>query len=513
MKLCQGDSEMQVTSKAPITYADWQAKAQALHIEASFFIDGRTCAAAAGGRLPVVNPANGAIVAEMACGTAADIDRAVASAKAAWDDGRWRHMPPRDRMAIFRRLADLVEANAAEFALLETLAMGKPIADALTIDVPEAVVTIRYFGECIDKIAGSVTNTVRGALHLVSREPIGVVGAISPWNYPLLMATWKIAPALAAGNCVVLKPSEFAPFSCVKLAQLFVEAGGPSGVFNVVNGLGPDAGRALALHPDVAKISFTGSTATGRQLLINAGESNLKRVSLETGGKSPQIFMPDLEDLDAAVAGAIRGIFDNAGQVCNAGSRLLVHADIHDAFIDRFSAIAATLYAPGDPLDPATSLGPVVTRTNQQRIFGWIDQGVASGARLAFGGTADPARPAGAYVMPTLFTDLSADMAIGREEIFGPVATLFRFRDEAEAIAMANDSIYGLAASVWTPDLKRAHRMVKALEAGVVWVNCFGDGDMTQPFGGFKQSGNTRDKSMECLAGYQQSKSAWFRLD
>ena len=487
--------------------------ARDLRAEALLVIDGCLVDAAGGRTHPVINPADGTIVAEAACGGAADIDAAVRAAGRAWDDGRWRHMVPRDRMAVMRRFADLVEANAAELALLETLSMGKPISDALAIDLPETVVTIRFFGEAIDKIGGSVSMSAPNAVHQVAGEPLGIVGAITPWNYPLLMATWKIAPALAAGNCVVLKPSELAPLSCIRLALLFLEAGGPPGVFNVVSGTGVDAGQALALHGDVAKLSFTGSTGVGKQLLVYAGQSNMKRVALETGGKSPQIFMPDLPDFDRAVECAVRGIFDNAGQVCNAGSRLLVHKAIHGEFLAAFRRRAAELYAPGDPLDPTTTLGPVVSRAHQSKVLNWVERGVSEGACLEFGGLADAKRPAGAYVLPTLFSGVSPDMEIAREEVFGPVASLLSFDSEGEAISLANESIYGLAASVWTRDLSRAHRMVKAIEAGVVWVNCFGDGDMTQPFGGYKQSGNTRDKSLESLAGYMQSKSVWIALD
>nr|WP_315192340.1 aldehyde dehydrogenase family protein [uncultured Albidiferax sp.] len=492
-----------------MTHEEWLRKAQTLHIEGRLFIEGRYVDAQDGGHFDCVNPTTGAVLARIAQGEAKDIDAAVASALAAWNDRRWRGQAPRARMQVMNRWADLVEQHADELALLETLDMGKPISDMLNIDLPEVLRTIRYFAECIDKVEGAVTHTAPGSLHMILHEPLGVVGAITPWNYPMLMAVWKLAPILAAGNCVVLKPAEQAPLTCTRLAALFVEAGGPAGVFNLVNGLGPEAGRALALHPDVIKLSFTGSTRVGKLLMGYAGQSNMKRVALETGGKSPQIFMPDLYDLDAAVDRAVGGIFDNAGQVCNAGSRLLVHRDLQDAFTAKFIARTQVLYQPGDPLDPATTLGPLASQPHQHKVLADIARGQAEGAQMVMGGT-NVTLP-GTYVPPTLFVGHNR-MAIAQEEIFGPVATLIPFDTEAEAIALANDSVYGLAAAVWTRDLHQAHRMVGALEAGVVWVNCFGDGDMTQPFGGYKQSGNSRDKHVDSLLSYMQTKSAWFQV-
>ena len=496
----------------PLSRQDWHTRAQRLVPASGLFVDGRYRPALGGQTLDCINPATGQRIAHIAAAQTADVDLAVASALQAWRDRRWRGLAPRQRMDTLLRWADLIEQHGDELALLESIDMGKPIADVLTIDLPEVLRTLRYFAECIDKIEGAVTHTQAQAMHLITHEALGVIGAITPWNYPMLMAMWKLAPVLAAGNSIVLKPAEQAPLSCTRLVQLFVDAGGPPGVFNLVNGTGTEAGQALARHPDVAKICFTGSTAVGKLLMGYAGQSNMKRLALETGGKSPQIFMPDLYDLDHAVERAVGGIFDNAGQVCNAGSRLLVHRSMRDEFVARFVARAQVAYRPGDPLDPATTLGPLASEQQRTNVLARIARGQHEGAQAISLCDAQEMPATGAYVAPTLFLDAHSQMSIVQEEIFGPVATLQVFDTEAQALALANDSVYGLAAAVWTADLKTAHRMTAALEAGVVWINCFGDGDMTQPFGGFKQSGNSRDKHMDSLLACMQLKSAWFNL-
>jgi gamma-glutamyl-gamma-aminobutyraldehyde dehydrogenase len=382
--------------------------------------------------------------------------------------------------------------------------------------MPQVIECVRFFAESIDKVVGGVTATETSVLSTVVREPIGVVGCISPWNYPLLMAIWKIAPALAAGNATILKPAEQSPLSCCRVAELFVEAGGPAGALQVVNGLGDQAGQALARHMEVDKISFTGSTEVGKLLLTYAGQSNMKRVALECGGKGPHIFCDDLEGelFERAVRTAIDGIFFNQGEVCSAGSRLIVHERIYDRFLERFIDLGRDAYVCGDPLDPATNLGPLVDHASQERVLRMVGRAQMEGAHIAFGGAAPQgALAAGAYVAPTLLTGVGQDDFIAKNEVFGPVAAMIRVKDDDEAIAVANNSSYGLQAGIWTDTFRRAHRCARDVRCGTIFVNSFEEGDMTQPFGGFRESGNARDKCFDSLIAYMNAKSVWYRLD
>jgi acyl-CoA reductase-like NAD-dependent aldehyde dehydrogenase len=504
---------MHIDQAKLLSFTDLQRYAGALQPETRMFIDGGLCDALSGKRFETVNPATSEVIASVPSADVDDVDRAVRSARRSFRSGIWSRLEPRARMEVLHRFAVLIDDHALEFGLLDTLDVGKPIMDMVAGDVPAASLTFRYFAEAIDKIEGVVTNTQSDVLHYILRQPLGVVGCISSWNYPLLMSAWKVAPALAVGNSVVLKPPQLSPLSATLLAQLFVEAGGPPGVFNVVHGRGGTVGKALALHMDVDKISFTGSTEVGKLMMIYAGESNLKRVTVETGGKSPQIITASVPDLNVAVEHAVNGIYANKGEMCSAAARILVQQEIEDEFIERFQARTAELIRIGDPLDPATTMGPLVSRAQQSKVLSYIDVGRQEGGRLVMGGGAPQDHDQGAYVEPTLFADVTNDMRIAREEIFGPVGAVMRFRTLQEAVEIANDSIYGLAAGVWTSDLATAHKMARDIDAGVIWVNCYDQGDMTQPWGGFKQSGTGRDKCLETLLTVTQTKSVWVNLD
>jgi gamma-glutamyl-gamma-aminobutyraldehyde dehydrogenase len=495
-----------------LTADDFRRHAAALRPETRMLIDGKLVGAQSGKHFDTINPANGEVIAAVPLGDIAEADLAVAAARHAFKSGVWSRMEPRLRMEVLYRLAAAINQHALEFALLDSIDVGKPVMDMITGDVPAAALTFQYFAETIDKAEGVVTTTASDAFHYILRQPLGVVACITPWNYPLLMSAWKVAPALAVGNSVVLKPAQQSPLSATLLAQLFLEAGGPPGVFNVVHGTGGTVGKALALHMDVDKISFTGSTDVGKLMMVYSGQSNLKRVTVETGGKSPQIITAEAPDLDRAADYAITGIYANKGEMCSAGSRLLVQASIHDEFIERFREKAKTAFRIGDPLDPATTMGPLVNRTQQQRVLSYIDVGKKEGAALALGGATPSGFDHGAYVEPTLFTQVTPSMTIAREEIFGPVAAVVPFHTIGEAVDIANDSIFGLAAGIWTSDLATAHKMARDIDAGVIWVNCYDHGDMTQPWGGFKQSGTGRDKCLETLLTVTQTKSVWIHL-
>ena len=490
---------------------DWHERAKGLKIDGRAFIDGQRVDALDGSTFECFSPIDNHKLADVASGKSADIDRAVVAARAAFNDRRWAGMSPRERKQIMIRFADLILAHKAELALLETLDMGKPITASLNVDVNSAATSLRWFGEAIDKVYDEIAPTADNTLAMITREPIGVVGAIVPWNYPILMACWKIAPALASGNSIVLKPSEKSPLTALRLGDLAVEAGIPKGVLNVVPGFGPDAGSPLAMHMDVDCIAFTGSTGVGKKIQIMAGQSNLKRAWCELGGKSPNIVFADCKDLDKAAAASAGSIFYNQGESCNAPSRLLVERSIKDEFVKKILANLAD-YQPADPLDANTTMGAIVDCGQMENVLKYIESGKAQGAKLLAGGERTLKDTGGFYISPTVFDGVTNDMTIAAEEIFGPVLSVIAFDTEEEAVAIANDTEYGLAAAVWTQDISRAHLVAKRLRAGTVHVNSYDEDDITVPFGGYKQSGNGRDKSLHALEKYTELKTTWIKL-
>jgi gamma-glutamyl-gamma-aminobutyraldehyde dehydrogenase len=485
---------------------DWVARARDVALPRGLVIDGHAVPAAS--TRAVVTPRDGSTIGEVPWASAADADTAVAAARRAFDAGPWPRLHPRERGEALQRFAAVVEAHREELALLVSLEMGKPIRAAHDIELRALIRTLRYYGEIADKEHGEITPTSEGELSLVTREPAGVVAAVVPWNFPLTLAGWKFAPALAAGCTVVLKTAEQSPLSMLRVAELALEADIPPGVLNVVTGDGAEVGRRLGEHEDVDVLTFTGSTAVGRHFLRYSADSNLKRVYLELGGKSPNIIFPDAPDLDAAAATAAWAIFFNSGEMCTAGSRLIVHRDVADQVIEKVVAASAG-WSPGDPLNPTTTMGPLVDDRSLTRVLSQLEQGVDQGADVLTGGRRVQDGRSGPYLEPTVVTGLAPDNVLIREELFAPVLSVVVVDDEDEAVRVAGDTPYGLAAAVWTADLGRAHRVSRRLRAGTVWVNCYEEGDLSVPFGGVKLSGFGRDKSRHAIAEYSDLKTTW----
>jgi acyl-CoA reductase-like NAD-dependent aldehyde dehydrogenase len=461
-------------------------------------------------RFPTVNPATEETIAEVEEAGPDEVDAAVRSAREAFEDPKWRQMDPHRRATLLWRLADLVEENAEFIAATETRDNGKPLFESAKVDVPFVVANLRYFAGWADKLTGDVIPVSGGFLNYTLREPVGVVGAIVPWNFPLNIASWKLAPALACGNAVVLKPAEQTPLTALLLGELALEAGFPPGVLNVIPGRGPVTGQALVEHPGVDKICFTGSTATGRKVMETAA-AGPKKVSLELGGKSPNVVFADA-DLDAAIRGALTGIFYGKGEVCAAGSRLLVERSVHDEFVEKLAAKAASMTV-GDPTDSKTRIGALVSAEQRDKVMAYIEAGHADGAKLRAGGKSTDVGGKGYFVEATVFDEVDPDMRIAQEEIFGPVLATLAFDDVDDAIDVANRTIYGLAAGIWTRDIGKAHRVARDVQAGTVWVNTYNRYDPASPFGGFKQSGFGRDLGEIALQEYTQTKSVWVALD
>jgi len=494
------------------TSQEARAEAAALSLRTRLFIGGEFRDAASGHRYVTENPATGQPIAEVAQGGPADVDAAVSAARAAADSGVWSRLSPGVRKRILIGWADLIEANARELGLIETIDSGKPITDTVGLDMPETANCIRWHAEAADKVYGQVAPSPEGTFATITREPVGVVGAVIPWNYPAQMAAWKLGPALATGNTVVIKPASTTALSLLRLAELGAEAGIPDGVLNVVTGPGDSVGEAIGRHPGIDCLAFTGSTEVGRRFLTYSAETNLKRVLLELGGKSPQLVFQDVTDFESVAANVATAIFWNMGENCSAGSRLIVHRSVKDRLLE---AVAAELRAwtVGDPLDPATRIGALISRSHMERVLGYIDIGRAEGARVVTGGGRILEETGGYFVPPTIFDGVRNDMRVAREEIFGPVLSVIEFDTEAEAVALANDTPYGLAASLYTRDLDVAHRVARDLRAGVVGVNAYSEGDMTTPFGGYKLSGfGGHDKSLLAHDQYTETKTIWIQV-
>lgn len=489
---------------------EWTELAGQIKFRNQLFIDGKYVNALSGKTFDAISPIDQRVLTSLSAAQSEDIDLAVKSAKSAFDNGTWRNLNPRDRKEIMLRWADLVRQNYKELALLETLEVGKPIGDTSGYDALAVARNIQWYAETIDKTYDEIAPAPKSALAMITREPLGVIGAIVPWNYPNVIASWKFAPAIAMGNSVVLKPSEESSLATLRIAELAIEAGLPNGVFNVVTGLGNEAGKALALHQDIAKIAFTGSPTVGRMMLQYAAESNMKQVSLELGGKSPQVVLNDVVDLDTAASTIAWGIFYNAGQTCNAGSRVIVQAEIKDALFEKLAEFIKEFRC-GHPLDPQTQMGPVVSLKQRDRVNSYLDLVGKNGERFVFGGK----KPIGddCNFEPTLIDSVSHDSKLAQEEIFGPVIVAEIAKDEAHALELANGTNYGLAASVWSGNISKAHNFARKLRAGTVWINTFDMSDVITPFGGFKNSGSGRDKSLHALDAYSALKTTWVDLN
>lgn len=479
-------------------------------IRHQLFIDGRFVDALDGATLPTLNPHDNTPIADVAMAGPADIDRAVQAAQRAFP--AWARMAAADRGRILLKLADLIEAHADELARLESLDTGHPLRDSRNLDVPRTAACYRYFGGMADKFQGDVVPVEAGFLNYLLREPVGVVGQVVPWNFPLMFTSWKMAPALAAGNCIVMKPAEITPLSSLKIAELMSQAGMPDGVVNVVPGLGAVAGQCIAEHPAIAKIAFTGSTATGRRI-VQASAGNLKKVQLELGGKGANMVFDDA-NLTAAVNGSAWAIFHNQGQACIAGSRLMLHERIADEFLERFLVLARSIRV-GNPLDAATEMGPLTSLLHRDRVLSYVDVAREQGGDVLTGGKApaDPALAAGCYVEPTVVRARSDRDRIAQEEVFGPFVTVLTFRDDDEALAIANGTDYGLGGGLWTANLQRAHRLAGAMKSGMVWINSYKRVNPGSPFGGVGQSGYGREMGFDAMREYTQVKSVWVNVD